>query len=235
MKSFKFAIISIFLLLLPAVPFAKSLNNYLDFYAGADSQIRVTKFKKGFGENILKNTYPQGNIYAGFMLNDNVGVETGYESTTERVCHAALLDGSCCAGRHIPHTLSPAVFKTKLRIKGPHIGLILFHPIKDYPVKLLGSIGISAVKGTAEIKGVILGHPPVEGTVRALSKHKEALRFMGGAQYLTKSGLGFRATICFIKTRKIVIKKSDDHPAIQIPMIKLRDSIAYGLGALYQF
>ena len=58
---------------------------------------------------------------------------------------------------------------------------------------------------------------------------------MGGAQYTAKSGLGFRATISFIKTRRIVIKKSDTHPSIQIPMVKLRDSIAYGLGVLYEF
>jgi len=225
----------VFLLFLSSPVYSGSLNNYLDFYIGADSQLRITKFKKDFGENIFKNTYPQGNIYVGFMLSDNIGVEGGFESTTERVCYSTLLNGDCCAGRHVPSILSPSFFKTKLRIKGPHIGLILFHPIKDYPIKLLGSIGISAVKGTAEIKGITLGSPPIEGLTRALSKHKEALRFMGGAQYTAKSGLGFRATISFIKTRRIVIKKSDTHPSIQIPMVKLRDSIAYGLGVLYEF
>jgi len=214
---------------------AGSLNNYLDFYVGADSQLRVMKFKSGFGDNLLKKAHAQGNIYAGFMLSDNVGVEAGYESTAERWCDSTLSTGECCAGRHIPGHLTPAIFKTKLRIKGPHIGLVLFYPIKDYPIKLLGSIGISSVKGTAEIKGVKIGHPPIPGTVRTLSKHREALRLMGGAQYQTKSGLGFRGTMSFVRTRKIVIKKNDEHPSIHIPMIKLRDSIVYGLGAFWVF
>lgn len=223
------------LLLLPGSLIADSLNNYLDFYMGADAQLRTTKFNKGFGDNLFHKNYPQGNIYTGFKLSENIGLEIGYESTTERSCDSALVNGECCASRHVPSTLSPAIFKTKLRIKGPHVGLVLFYPLDDYPVKLLGSFGISSVKGTAEIKGVSLGYPPVSGTIRTLSKHKEALRVMGGAQYLTDTGLGFRGSMSFIRTRKIVIKKSDDHPSIQIPMIKLRDSIVYGLGAFWVF
>jgi hypothetical protein len=229
------ALIAIALAFLSGSVHSESLNNYLDFYVGADAQLRVTKFKKGFGDNLLRKHYPQGNIYTGFSLSENIGLEVGYESTTERSCDATLVNGQCCAARHIPNVLSPAIFKTKIRIKGPHIGLVLFYPLENYPVKLLGSLGVSAVKGTVEIKGIALGNPPIPGTVRTLSKHKEALRIMGGAQYLTEMGLGFRGSMSFIRTRKIVIKKSDAHPSIQIPMIKLRDSIAYGLGAFWVF
>jgi len=229
------ALIALALAFLSGSVHSDSLNNYLDFYIGADSQLRVTKFKEGFGDNLLRKHYPQGNIYTGFSLSENIGLEMGYESTTERSCDATLINGECCAARHVPRALSPAIFKTKLRIKGPHVGLIFFYPLQDYPIKLLGSLGISAVKGTAEINGIAIGHPPIPGTVRALSKHKEALRVMGGAQYLTESGLGFRGSMSFIRTRKIVIKKSDAHPSIHIPMIKLRDSIVYGLGAYWVF
>jgi hypothetical protein len=229
------ALIAIALAFLSGSVQSNTLNNYLDFYIGADGQLRVTKFKKGFGNNLLKKTYPQGNIYAGVMLSENIGAEAGYESTTERACDATLWDGECCAGRHVPPAAGVATFKTKLRIKGPHVGLILFHPLKDSRISLLGSVGLSFVKGTAEIKTTRLGFPPIEGATRCLSKHKEALRFMGGAQYLTRSGLGFRGTMSFIKTRKIVLKKSDDNSSIQIPRIKLRDSVVYGLGAFWVF
>lgn len=229
--------LAVFLCLISKPVHANSLNDYLDFYMGADAQIRSVKFKKNFGHNLnlRKKSAPQGNLYAGIMLSKNVGLEAGYESTFEMTGHATLLNGNFCAGRHIPYILSPAVFKTKLKIKGPHVGLIFFYPLKNYPVKFLGSIGINAVKGTAEIHGVAFGRPPSPGSIRTLSKHKEALRLMVGAQYLAQNGLGFRGSMNFIKTRRIIIKKSDNHPSVQIPMLKLKDSIVYGLGAFWVF
>lgn len=228
--------ISIFLLSFSAPCFSNSLNNYLDFYMGTDAQIRSMKLKKGFGDNLLHKTHPQGNIYVGFSLSDNINIEIGRESTMTRTCTSALTTGECSAGIPVVEPLSPVIFKTKLKIKGPYASLVFSYPFENYPIKFLGSIGVSAIKGTSERKTISFSKYSVQsGTVRTMSKHKEALRLMCGIQYLTTSGLGFRSTISFVKTRKIVIKKDDMHPSIYIPIIKLKDSIVYGLGAFWVF
>jgi len=208
------------LLLFSGLTFAKNLNNYLEFYIGADSQIRFTHFKKGFGENLFHKTHPQGNIYVGFKLSDNVNLEIGHESTITRTCTTTLTTDECCLGTNIPESISPIIFKTKLKIKGPHFSLVFAYPLENYPVKFLCSIGISSIKGTAERKTISFSPYGIQsGTTRTMSKHKEALR----------------ATISFIKTRKIIIKKDDIHESIYIPTIKLKDSLVYGLGAFWVF
>lgn len=227
---------SLALCLFSSLAFAKNLNDYLEFYIGADSQVRSTRFEKGFGENLLHHKHPQGNIYIGFKLSDNIALEIGRESTMTKVCTSALVAGEECLGVQIPKSLAPVLFKTKLKIQAPHASLVFFYPLSNPQIKLLGSIGISSIKGTAERQTISFfdGSIPA-GTVRTMSKHKEVLRFMGGAQYLTRINIGFRGTVSFVKTRKIIIKKNDEHPSIHIPMIKLKDSIVYGLGAFWVF
>src|ERR1043165_1911699 len=110
MKLFKLAF---FLFICSSQAYAASLNNYLDFYIGLDGQLRRMRFKEGFGDNLLKKSYPQGNVYAGIKLSDHTGIEFGYESTVERSCTATLESGQCAAGLAIPQQASPAVFKTK--------------------------------------------------------------------------------------------------------------------------
>lgn len=233
MKNLKLAFV---LILFSNIASAYPLNEFLDFYVGADAQIRRMKFKEGFGAELLHKTHPQGNLYAGFKLNENFAFEVGHESIVTRTCDSTLISGQCAAGTNIPDNFEPITFKTKAKIKGPHFSIIGFYPFEDYPVQLLAGIGISSYKGTAERKTIQFGTPPnLSGTVRTMSKHRVSLRSTGGAQYLTDFGLGFRGTFSFIKTRRMVIKKSDDHKSIFIPTIKPKDSMVYGLGCFYSF
>lgn len=215
---------------------AEPLNQFLDFYVGADIQARRMKFKEGFGDNLLHKTHPQGNIYAGFKINENMAVEIGHESTITRTCESTLMAGECSAGTLISNIIEPVFFKTKIKIKGPHFDFVGFYPLHNYPIQFIGSLGISSHKATVERKTNMFGNPSIpSGTVRTLLKHNIALRCMGGAQYLTDYGLGFRGTITFVKTRNIVIKKNDNHPSLIIPTIKAKDSIVYGIGGFYNF
>lgn len=215
---------------------SEPLNEFLDFYGGVDYQIRRMKFKNGLGDNLLHKTHPQGNIYAGFKLNDNLALEIGHESTITRTCESTLMSGECSAGTPVSKIIEPAVFNTKIKIKGPHFDLVGIYPLVEYPIQLLGAVGISSHKVTVERKTVKFGKPPVyTGTVRTMLKHNISLRCMAGTQYLTDSGLGIRGSLTFIKTRKIVIRKNDDNPSLIIPTIRPKDSIVYGIGGFYNF
>jgi hypothetical protein len=225
------------LLFVSCSAYGERLNNYLDFYIGADAQLRDMRFKNGFGDNLLKKKSPQGNVYVGIMLNDYSAFEIGYESTMERACTATLQSGECSAGVIVPPAISPATFRTKSRIKGAHFNLVGFYPLENWNnFKLLGGIGVSSLKGTVERKTIEYSSMKIRpGTVRTMKKHKATLRFMGGLQYEADCGLGFRTTVSLIRTGKLVIKKDDDHPSVYVPMIKPKDSIVYGVGTFWAF
>lgn len=212
------------------------LNEILDFYSGVDAQVRVMKFKEGFGDNLLHKTLPQGNVYVGIKLNESVALEVGHETTLTRTCESVLTTGECVSGYPIPELLCPAAFKAKSKIKGPHFNLVGFCPLENERIQLIASVGVSALKGTAERHSVSFGYPPVKAsTVRTMSKHKTCLRFMTGVQYMTDFGLGIRGTMSLINTRKMVISKDDFHPSVIMPMIKPKDSLVFGLGGFWKF
>lgn len=205
-------------------------------YVGVDAQVRRMDFKGGYGDNLLQHHSPQGNVYAGIKFNDCVGIEAGYEATKTRTRDVTLTTGDVAAGRVIPAGGSPAVFKSKMKIKGPHADLVGFYSFReDLPVQLLGSVGVSFFKGTVERNNVSMGTPPTAGRLRTLSERKAVLRLMGGLEYKWDCNLGARATIGLVKTGKLVIFANDIIPGVSTPEIKPKDSTVYGLGIFWIF
>ncbi len=204
-------------------------------YVGADAQVRRMDFKGGFGDNLLQHHSPQGNVYAGIKFNDCVAIEAGYEATRTRTRDVTLHTGGVAAGGVIPAVGSPAVFKSKMKIKGPHVDLVGFYSFReDLPVQLLGSVGVSFFKGTVERNGVSMGTPPTPGRIRTLSARKPVLRLVGGLEYKWDCHLGARATIGLVKTSKLVIFSKDGFTGTA-PEIKPKDSTVYGLGVFWVF
>lgn len=204
-------------------------------YVGLDAQVRRMDFKGGFGDNLLQHHSPQGNLYAGVKFNEYVGVEAGYETTSTRTRTSTLTTGDVAAGVPISPLVSPTIFKSKMKIKGPHLDLVGFYSFgRDIPVQLLGSVGVSFFKGTVERQTLQMGDPPVPGRIRTLSEHKAVLRLMGGLQYMWNCHLGARATLGLVKTGKLVIF-SNDGAAGTAPEIKPKDSTVYGLGMFWVF
>jgi hypothetical protein len=206
-------------------------------YVGFDGQLRHMKFHKGFGDNILRSSSPQGNIYAGFKLTENSAIEIGHETTITKGKRIVLIEGDVIHGFVVPKILSPVIFETKAKVKGFHFDWVFFNkPFDCSKFQLLGSFGISSLKGTAERKTIQYGYPPVTGGKnRTMSKRSGALRFTGGWQYYFDNDFGIRNTVSFVKTGKMVIKSDDGLPGIIIPKVLPKDSLVIGLGVLYHF
>ncbi|HRA43191.1 MAG TPA: hypothetical protein PLV31_05875 [Gammaproteobacteria bacterium] len=207
-------------------------------YVGADTQVRRMDFKGGFGDNLLKHHSPQGNLYAGIKLNDSVAIEAGYEATKTRTRDVTLTTGDIAAGVPIGAgpTGSPAIFKSRMKIQGPHVDLVGFYSFREgLPVQLIGSVGVSFFKGTVERRGIAMGVPPTAGRVRTLSQRKAVLRLMGGLEYKWDCNLGARATIGLVKTGKLVIFSNDQIAGSFKPAIKPKESTVYGLGMFWIF
>jgi hypothetical protein len=202
-------------------------------YVGADAQERKMDFKGGFGDNIFQHTAPQGNIYAGLKFKDFVALELGYEATTTRTREATLTTGDVAAGTPVPSVSSPVVFKSKAKIKGPHVDLVGFYPFyADSPFQLLGSVGVAVLKGTFERRTIQMAGA-ASGTRRTLSHNKSVIRLAGGLQYMLGQHFGTRMTVGWVNTSKMVIQ-SDDAIA-PIAIVKPKNSTTYGLGILWAF
>lgn len=202
-------------------------------YVGADAQIRRMDFKGGYGDNLLQHISWQGNVYIGLKFNNSVGLEAGYESTVTRTRSATLRTGDIAAGTPIMTSCSPAVFRSKAKIKGPHVELVGFYsPNEQYPLQFLGTVGASFIKGTFERQTLELSNE-YQCMVRTLSAHKVVLRLSGGLKYMFNEHFGARATIGWINTGKMVIFADDT--IMPSPEMKPKNSTVYGLGVLWAF
>jgi len=205
-------------------------------YLGADLQVRRMDFRGGFGDNLLQHHSPQGNVYAGFKFNRFAGLEAGFEATTTRTRTATLTTGDVAAGAPIVAAVSPIVFKSKAKIKGPHINLMGYYSFYEgSPVELIGSIGIARYKTAFERKTLQFGMDPMipSSMTRTFSKHKNILRLMGGLQAMFTDHLGMRLIVGWANTSKMVVTSNDGR--MPSPEVKPKNSVIYGLGALWVF
>ncbi len=204
-------------------------------YVGADAQVRRMDFKGGYGDNLLQHHSPQGNLYGGLKFTPTLGVEFGYEATTTRTRTATLTTGDISNGATISEMISPAVFKSKQKIKGPHVDLVGYYSFyEDSPFQLVGSIGAAVLKATFERKTLSL-HGVPSTIVRKLSLHKTVLRLMGGLQYGLSENLGARFSLGWVNTSRMVIYATDGMPSPYTPAVKPKNSFVYGIGMLWTF
>jgi len=113
-------------------------------YIGADAQVRRMDFKGGYGDNLLRHNSPQGNGYIGLKLNDYLALEAGYESTVTRNRLTTLTTGDVAAGTSVISAVSPVIFRSKFKMKGPHVDIVGFYSFYEgCPTQLFGSLGVS--------------------------------------------------------------------------------------------
>lgn len=208
-----------------------------DFYFGLDGQTRSMGYKKGFGDLIAKKHHPQANIYLGYKINENIAIELGREETASKIRYATLREGQSINGVPLPACLEPAFFKTKVKVRGPHIDFVLSKIISDtIPLRILGSIGVSSLTIICDREAVSVGHPSIPGPNRHMKKHSAALRVMGGLQYAFENGIGIRASLSFVNTGGMVVKVKDSSAKFQVvPKVLPKDTLLLGLGVVVPF
>lgn len=209
-----------------------------DFYLGLEGQVRNMGCKKGFGDLIVRKNHPQANAYLGYKFNENIAIELGYESTETKIKDSCIEEGESVNGVPLPAIISPAIFKTQIKVRGPHIDLVLSKKISDrYPVSILGSIGISSVTINCRRNLHSISNPPIPGNTRDMRKQSAALRAMGGLQYEFDNGIGVRASLSFVNTGKMVVKVRDRtaRKMAVVPKVLPRDSFSFGVGIVIPF
>ncbi len=201
-------------------------------YIGADAQVRRMDFKGGFGDNLMQHHSPQGNVYGGVKLTSSLGIEVGYEGATTRTRTMTLGTGDLVMGIPLAAGNAPAVYKTKAKIKGPHIDLAGFYSFYEGSPQLIGSIGVANLKATI-LRRTLLVNGVQMNTMRALSERKSVLRLMGGLQIMKNEHWGFRGTVGWVNTNKLVVYTNDGRTTY--PEVKPKNSTIFGLGTFWLF
>jgi len=199
-------------------------------YVGADAEWRHMNFQNGFGDNLFRHDYPQGNLYAGLKFNDYVAVEAGYEATARKTRAVTLGAGSLSGGAVLPLNVQ---FHSTGQIKGPHANLVGFLPLCDqYRLELIGMVGVARLKANFVRTAVASNGTAISPSYTTFIKRKSVLRLGGGIQQMITECWGIRAMLKWENTKKL-----DRMGAIENSLASLRpkNSFIYSLGTFLTF
>lgn len=204
---------------------------------GADIQYRYMSAKKGFGDNLVKEQYPQGSVYGGLKLNDWFGLELGYQTSTQ-VTRKQTLSGSAANAYSTILDLEPDSwsFNTRSSIQGVYGSLVGFLPIsEEYRLTLLASAGFARLKAKTTSRLTDVGTGQDLGNI-AFSSTKWIPKVNVGIQHMIQDDIGVRALVGWEQTSKF-----SHMPATLTSgnannyRLSLKDSTTLGLGMFYNF
>jgi hypothetical protein len=196
-------------------------------YIGADAKWAHMEFQKRLGENLTKNSYLQDNLFAGVKLNEWVGFEAGYETTTKQSRTVQVSAGDPFYGRAYP--LLPTISATtETRIDGFNASVVGFLPIfEEHRLSLLGSIGYANLKiHTTTIF-------PSNGARFDFKKKAWIPRVTVGIQQMVSDQFGIRVSAGWENTSKFNKISTVNTPTSL--NAKVNNLTNFGLGLFYHF
>lgn len=203
-------------------------------YVGLDAQGRHVEFTKGFGDNLFKQDYPQGNVYAGVKLMDWLGLEAGYEWTKRMHRTSSLGGGAVNLGNTVAGAISPVVYTSKAKFDGWHANLVGFLPImEDCCTELFASVGVVHLRSFFERSLISVAGAP-STSIAHFRQSKTIARANLGVQAKIVDAFGIRASIGWENTSKIR-PFATNTDALATTQVKMKDSFIYGLGIFYTF
>lgn len=211
-------------------------NNYFcQPYVGVDAQWRITQPVIGYGNNLFKRHYLQGNLYLGFKVCDYLGLEFGYQITPTRNKTTTVEGGDVLGIRSSP----TEVHISKSRMQGWHAGIMGFYPVCNLlpntlfrnPLELLAYVGHLRLNTYYQDIVAIRQNQPVNVrmTTRTFDGTKSLLRVGLGAQY-TYCTSGIRFMVGYESTNQFRNELSKEFGTASNMRLKLNNSLFVSLG-----
>ncbi len=215
-------------------------------YIGVDGQVRIINFKQDYGGNVLKNHYPQANIFGGIMFSQNFGFEAGYEFSKQQYSVSRDNPRKVVLGRiirpYIPHHMRMVYdySYSSSKMNGININLVSLFPIQKN-IALIGSIGLTnlklLVKNTFR-QTIITDTGLLELPITDIysddvnyNKRKTVLRFTGGIKLRLNDCVGMRMLLSWENTSKLEAKAIDAITKRKVlGMAKPKNSFQYSIG-----
>lgn len=203
-------------------------------YMGVDVESRHFDFQKGYGDNLFRHDYPQGNIYVGARIK-YIGAELGYQTTLKRNRINTLGPGDISAGLTIPnYTIQ---YQSTGQLKGFHANLVVFIPVaREYGIDLLGIAGMTRLKADFVRTSISLNEGPIPvgwPTNAVFSKKRNVFRLGTGLQHMFIPNWGVRAMIKWEKTNKFnTLNDVLDNDTV---IVNKNNSVIYSVGTFIAF
>ena len=205
------------------------------FYFGADVQYCKMCFKQNYGDNLYSKKSLGLNPFVGINIKDSpFSIEAGYQYCDSSRT-STLTANEYASGVQVPQMLEPITFRSSLKLKGPHVSLLLLTPRYDvYPVQFFGGIGISHTKATFE-RATMQFNSLVGKTNRKMEASRSLRRLTLGANYFFTENFAIRATLALVNTEKLHAFASNGIQSHFIPEVRPQNSVYYGLGLRWGF
>jgi len=205
------------------------------FYFGADVQYCKMCFKQNYGDNLYSKKSLGLNPFVGINIKDSpFSIEAGYQYCDSSRT-STLTANEYASGAQIPQTLEPMTFRSSLKLKGPHVSLLLLTPRYDaYPLQFFGGIGVSHTKATFE-RATMQFNSFVGKTNRKMEASRSLRRLTLGANYFFTENFAIRATLALVNTEKLHAFASNGIQSHFIPEVRPQNSVYYGLGLRWGF
>ncbi len=158
---------------------------------GFDAQHRHMHFEEGFGDNLWKETYPQGNIYAGLRFGSYFGIMVGHENTKTRDQTVNISPTDTFLGQ-LPFAAATAI-RGSSDIKGTYAQIMGYLPISWFNLNSTELfLGIGAIHNKLRLEFQLLDgsdsrhyaesdtHAKVEFGVQKIICNHFGLRVVGG-------------------------------------------------------
>ena len=207
-------------------------------YAGLEAQWRHTDFQKNQGHNLFKTDLPQGNAFLGIHINDFLGLEAGYESSTKRHHTVKLPAGALVNFRPLD---TNTTYTSTAKIQGAHISLVGRMPVSDdHRLNIIGLAGVAHLKSHLTYRVLSAYDPAARAMVAqatnagTFKKTKNVLRLGLGIEHFINEHWGVRATYLWENTHRIKASSTSAVRGIS-STLQLRNTSVYSLGAFYRF
>lgn len=204
-------------------------------YVGVDAQIRHMDFKRRYGHDLLNESSPQGNIYAGLMLNNYLAIEGGFETTINKTHKSSVFPGSQAVFgvADLDDSDSLISYQSRLKMHGVYANLLGFYPICDeYRLQIFALVGIVQQKITIDSQAILNGVFESDDTGR-FSKRKTMARAGLGLQHMISKCSGVRFSAIWENTSQFKnISTTFDEVTFTA---RVKDSVIYSIGVFHKF
>lgn len=205
-------------------------------HLGIECQGLNMPYNAGYGDNLLNRSTVGINPIIGYRFNENIGIEGGFRYHSHHRT-VTLKQNEVSAGEVIGKAIAPAVFDTSMRLKGPHINLVISTTKSiDNPLQLFMGFGLSETKATFYRHTIQAGHVNLHNIfTRKMEQTRTLRRLMVGANYYLTENLAIRCSSVFEDTNKFKVFANDGVATARQPGILPKRSINYGVGFSYHF
>lgn len=225
---------SIFTILIILQSHADS-GNKISNYIGIDILCSNMQFKEDFGSSIMsKKLSPGINLSIGYMFNQYIGTEIGFEFYKKMKRTANNVHGVVAGVNLSQYDVNDwESYKTSISQRHPYIGIVIKHNINDNNMlSVLAGGSLSHIKAQSIMFDNRMQHiQPVGNRIRTFSKTKLIPIIKATVEHKFNDKFSVTA-IASWKQTSLFKMKSIEKPSSDT-CIKPRDSFGFGVGVKY--